>query len=114
MNMQPKKQIKDKYITDIDFVDSYVKELKYKGKRFTIYAYQFKDDETAKEYYSRVVGRANTSDIDCDQHTGLFSSRFISRYKTNVYRIKVKAGGTLNYLEIMKYLNSVFDVTIRE
>ncbi len=93
-------------------MDSYVKELKYNGKRFTIYAYQFKDDETAKEYYSRVVSVTTDKDIEYWFSAGPFSSYLIARYKTNVYRIKT--GEIRNYVEIMKYLNSVFDVTIQE
>lgn len=105
-------QVSDKYMTNIVFVDSYINVLDYKGKRFTIYAYQFENVETAKEYYSLIEGKTADGDIDYDGHSNLFSSNLIVRYKTNVYRIE--AGGTRDYVEIMKYLNSIFTVTIRE
>ncbi len=102
----------DKYITDIPFVDSYVKVLNYEGKCFTIYAYQFENVETAKKYYSLIEGKTVDGDIDYDGNSNLFSSDLIARYKTNVYRIETT--GTRNYVEIMKYLNSIFTITIRE
>ena len=105
-------QVSDKYIMNIAFVDSYINVLDYKGKRFTIYAYQFENVETAKEYYSLIEGKTADGDIDYDGHSNFFSSNLIARYKTNVYRIK--AGGTREYVDIMKYLNSIFAVTIRE
>lgn len=102
----------DKYITDIPFVDSYVKVLNYEGKCFTIYAYQFENVETAKKYYSLIEGKTVDGDIDYAGNSNLFSSNLIARYKTNVYRIETT--GTRDYVEIMKYLNSIFTITIRE
>ena len=105
-------QVFDEYITNITFVDSYVNVLDYKGKKFTIYAYQFKNVETAREYYSLIEGKTVDGDVDYEGNSNLFASNLIARYKTNVYRIETT--GTRDYVEIMKYLNSIFTVTIRE
>ena len=84
----------------------------YEGRCFTIYAYQFENVETAKKYYSLIEGKTVDGDIDYDGNSNLFSSNLIARYKTNVYRIETT--GIRHYVEIMKYLNSIFTVTVRE
>lgn len=104
-------QIFDKYITDIAFIDSYVHLLNYKGKQFSLYAYQFESVDVAKKYYSAIKGKTVDGDIDYQSNSSLFSSNLIARYKTNVYRIET--GGTQDYVEIMKFINSVFTVNIR-
>ena len=102
----------DEYITNIPFVDSYVHVLNYEGKRFSLYAYQFESVAIAKKYYSLIEGKTVDGDIDYDSNSSLFSSNLITRYKTNIYRIET--GGNRDYVDIMKYLNSVFTVNIRE
>lgn len=105
-------QIVDEHIHDIDFVDSYVHKLNYKGEEFTLFAYEFQSVEMAKKYFSRIEGNTVDGDIDYKSNSSLFSSNLIARYITNVYRIETD--GTRDYVEIMKYINSVFTVIIRE
>ena len=105
-------KISDKYIINIDYIDSYVHVLNYEGKQFFLYAYQFENIDAAKRYYSLIEGNTADGDIDYDSNSSLFSSNLIARYKTNVYRIET--GGTRDFVEIMKYLNSVFTVNIRD
>ncbi len=103
----------DKYIGEMEYVDSYVHTIRYDGAKFDIFAYEFESDDVAKEYYCVVQKRESVEgDIDYNGRSNLFSSALIVRNKNNVYR--VVAGNTFDYLECQKFLNSIFDVNIRD
>ena len=101
----------DDHINGIAFVDSYVRCLNYKGTKFTLYAYEFENADSAQRYYSNVEGYSANGKIDYHGTTGLFTSELTARYNNNVYRIET--GGTQDYVVIMEYLNSVFTVNIK-
>ena len=103
----------DQYIEDIPYMNSYVYELNYDSKSFKIYAYQFEDIDDAKEYYSTVVGgKKSDREYDCYASSNMFSSGVVVRNGNNAYRLE--AGWVFDYIDIMRYLNSIFTVQIME
>ena len=102
----------DNYISDINYIDSYVYKLNCNNTLFEMYAYEFDSIDTAKKYYLQIEGKTVDGNIDYNGNSSLFSSSLIVRYNTNIYRIKT--GGTNDYVEVMHCLNSIFTVNIRE
>ena len=105
------RKISDKYIDNLSFVDSYVHEVALEKASFVIYAYEFDSVETTKQYFSQIKGKTVDGDIDYKSNSSLFSSKLIVRYKNNVLRIET--GGTQEYINVLKFLNSIFSVNIR-
>ncbi len=102
----------DKYIEDVEYMDSYAYKLNYDSTEFELYAYKFDSCETAKEYYLQVEGKTVDGNIDYRGRSGLFSSKLTVRYNNNVYRIET--GNTLDYIKVRRFLNSVFTINIRQ
>lgn len=105
------RKILDKYIDNLSVVDSYVYEVNSQGEKFIIYAYEFDNLETSKQYFSQIKGKTVDGDIDYKGNSSLFSSKLIVRHKNNVLRIET--GGTQEYIKVLKFLNSIFTVNIR-
>ncbi len=105
-------EIVDEYIGDITFINSYVHKLDYEGKKFTLYAYEFDNVASAQNYYVRARGTTVDGNIDYHASSGMFTSNLIVRYNNSLYRIE--AGGLQEYTEILKFLNSIFKISIRK
>lgn len=106
------KPLVDSYVKENEYISSYNYALCYNDIKFEMYAYEFKSAQVAKEYYCRIENDTVDGDIDYSGNSNLFSSKLIVRYGTNVYRLKT--GNTDKYLNIMKLLNSIFDINIRK
>lgn len=104
--------LNDRYIGDIPYKKSYIHKLNYDSKIFEIYAYEFDNQEDAMQYYFKVKGRTSEQEISYHGRTNMFSSDLIVRNDKNVYRIE--AGNTFEYIDIQRYLNSIFTVKITE
>ena len=106
------KTIQDKYIEGKTFTKSYIYKCRYNNIDFDIYAYEFSDIKTAKDYYSLVTGKKSCDgEFDYVSGSNLITSRLIARYNHNVYRIKT--GTSKDFIEVMKLLNNNFCVEIR-
>ena len=107
------KPIVDKYIKENEYINSYNHTICYDNIEFKLYAYEFKNEDFAKEYFCRIKNDTSEGFIDYNGATNiLFTSELIVRNKTNVYRIET--GNSDEYLECMKLLNSIFDINIRK
>lgn len=105
------KQPDDKYLSTDDYISCYVHYLCYNGTNFRLYAYEFKSDNDAKNYFCQVKGNTVDGNFDYRGNTNSFSSKLIVRNGENVYRFET--GNTHDYVTVKKLLNSVFDVNIR-
>lgn len=109
------KTLKDRYIKDIEYTDSFVCKCEYEGIRFDFYAYECEDAQGAAEYIARGTGKKVMPELETNFLSSsnlVFSSSLIAVYGNNVYRLET--GDGKDYVEIKKLLNSHFDVQLCE
>jgi len=103
----------DKYLGDIDYVDSYTKSVVYNGDTYNVYAYTFKDIESAKRYFENCTGKDTKGNwnYSCSSNY-LFSSRYIAFCDNCLYR--VEGNGYRKFVKAINYINEDFELTLKD
>lgn len=115
-------ELTDEYIGDLSVLQSFVHEIEHDAKAFEIYAYEFETVEDAKKYMELARGFSEQDDKEYGLYgkTGItkkktfgHSDTLLARDKCNLYRVEF-VGSTSEFIEIQKYLNSIFNVVVCE
>ncbi len=103
----------DRHLKDSSYENAFAHEMKCDNKKFTIYAYEFEDVESAVSYYAAVVRYTPKIHVNYTISTNLFvSSKMIVMCNENVYRIE--CGNVWDLIHIRRCLDSVFTINIQE
>ena len=115
-------ELTDEYISDLSVLRSFVHGVAYNSETFEIYAYEFETVEDAKKYMKLTRGTSEEKDKEYALHSKLCitknelfgeSYKLYVRCNCNLYRIEY-IGSSSGYIEIQKYLNSIFNVVVCE
>lgn len=113
-------ELTDEYIDGLSVLRSFVHEVEYDSETFEIYAYEFETVEDAKKYMELARGFSEQDDKEYGLYgkTGItkkktfgHSDTLLARDKCNLYRVEF-IGSTSEFIEIQKYLNSIFNVVV--
>ena len=101
----------DKYLKALEYTNFYGVKYKSSECEFEIFAYEFKDADTAKQYYTNVTGKTDPFDCTFSSSTGMASCRLAVIDFERGYIAKTTSSS--KYIEAMKkILGEVFSKQI--
>ena len=99
----------DKNIKDLLFEESFCGKFSCDDFEFVIFAYEFADSESAKQYYINNTGKINDPSTSFSESWGVTFGEIIVIDLERVYRIEAK---TKYREEVCSFLNEIFSKEI--
>ena len=104
-------ELKDKKLKKLEYEECYIAKCQYDGVKFKIYAYEFYNENDARQYFINVKGSTADGNKDYLSSSNSFSSQLTARYNNNVYRIET--GNANNHIKVIKLINSIFPIELK-
>ena len=106
----------DKRLKGLKYIESYTKKFEYNGKTYSLYAYVFEDEESAKKYYKRYSqggGSFSTRNYGYDSYTLMNWFTTYSVYYDNCV-FGMRGRGTSDFYDALNFVTEDFPISISE
>lgn len=97
----------DRYVRNLDIVDSYLCKVEYNDCTYEVYAYVFKDMDTSKKYFRNIQGGTTEDNASYSASTDWLSYTEYVAYRYNC-AILVNGKGYDSCVEFINWLNADF------
>lgn len=92
---------------------SFLKVISFNGHNYKVYAYEFSDSESAREYFNKCTGKTTDAKSNYSMTTNyLFASDYIAFHENFLYRIE--GGNYKDFAETVNFINKSFSIDLSE